>query len=969
MKLRIWKSIITIALCFNLFVSGEEEPTYTVVPDQTLVPILTPSLAERQTLKIRLENGLEAYLISDPEAMHAGAVLTVQAGSWNDPDEYPGLAHFLEHMLFLGTEKYPIESDYDRFIRAHDGKSNAYTSTDYTLYLFSISPSAFEEALDRFSFFFKKPLFHPSGVERELNAINQEFAKNFNQEETREYYVKKALANTQHPFHRFSAGNSQTLGKVTQKTLTEWYQQHYSAHHMRLIVYGPQSIDILRNWTLEDFKDIPSTGQHPVYPHVSALAEEMQGKLVYIEPLRDIHMLRLTWELPSFFANKASCQTANFISFILGYEGKGSLLAKLKAEGFANNTACSSYRMGKEHLLFSLSINLTAEGFNHIPEVIERCFQAIQFLQQQELPLYLFEELKKMETICYQYQSRENTFDFLMHLGGLLTYEDLSSFPETALIPQTFDSNLMREFLSQLAPQRTHFTLLARNPSLQFDQKEPWMGTSYKIVPIEKHWLNSWSTGEFDSDFHFPPPNPFIPQDLRLINSSHSHSIKDSLLPEPRLLIDQEQAKIYFAEDHRFHVPQTLWFFEIKTPAIENGDPTKVALADLYIKSLEEALQPYSYPAELAGLSYGISRTVNGIQISLSGYHDNAQALFEIILSHLKNCKPAQCSFSNFKDALLGQYHDFSYEGPLKKGMEIYQSILFESYSHPQSIIKALEQLSYSSLSAYIDHLFDQTYIEGLLYGNVSEEHALQMWQKLQQSLASLSFPKEERLVERIITLPSHSGPYLIEQTIPSSAHAAILGVENGNFSFKRRAAQQILAQAMNSAFYATLRTKQQTGYLLFSRAEELNRHLFFSFAVQSASHDPRDLIARFELFLEGFLQEMGKSELTQENFEHIRQSLLNTLENSPQNFNETGDLLKALAFKYEGDFDWMTKRIQGLKELKYEEFLEMAKEFLGKENKRRLAILIRGKEGQDFQYHLISSPQNMREMGLYMHE
>src|ERR1700722_2499098 len=92
---QFWKYFLILGICFNGIVLGEEVSSYTLVSNETHVPILTPSLAQRQTLKLRLPNGLEAYLIEDPEATHAGAVLTVQAGSWQDPDQFPGLAHFL----------------------------------------------------------------------------------------------------------------------------------------------------------------------------------------------------------------------------------------------------------------------------------------------------------------------------------------------------------------------------------------------------------------------------------------------------------------------------------------------------------------------------------------------------------------------------------------------------------------------------------------------------------------------------------------------------------------------------------------------------------------------------------------------------------------------------------------------------------------------------------------------------------
>lgn len=67
----------------------------------------------------------------------------------NDPDEIPGLAHFCEHMLFLGTEKYPIENDYGKFLSEHGGSSNAATYPDHTNYYFDIVPDQLSNALDR----------------------------------------------------------------------------------------------------------------------------------------------------------------------------------------------------------------------------------------------------------------------------------------------------------------------------------------------------------------------------------------------------------------------------------------------------------------------------------------------------------------------------------------------------------------------------------------------------------------------------------------------------------------------------------------------------------------------------------------------------------------------------------------------------------------------------------------------------
>ncbi|KNC71979.1 hypothetical protein SARC_15476, partial [Sphaeroforma arctica JP610] len=65
---------------------------------------------KRQHEYLELDNGLKVLLVSDPKADKAAAALDVHVGHLHDPKELPGLAHFCEHLLFLGTEKYPKEN-------------------------------------------------------------------------------------------------------------------------------------------------------------------------------------------------------------------------------------------------------------------------------------------------------------------------------------------------------------------------------------------------------------------------------------------------------------------------------------------------------------------------------------------------------------------------------------------------------------------------------------------------------------------------------------------------------------------------------------------------------------------------------------------------------------------------------------------------------------------------------------------
>ena len=83
---------------------------------------------------VTLSNGLRVILVSDPDADKAAASMDVGVGYFQDPKDRPGLAHFLEHMLFLGTKKYPDADSYKDFISNHGGAANAFTASEHTNY-------------------------------------------------------------------------------------------------------------------------------------------------------------------------------------------------------------------------------------------------------------------------------------------------------------------------------------------------------------------------------------------------------------------------------------------------------------------------------------------------------------------------------------------------------------------------------------------------------------------------------------------------------------------------------------------------------------------------------------------------------------------------------------------------------------------------------------------------------------------
>lgn len=154
---------------------------------------------------------MRALLIQDDEADKSCAALDVHVGAALDPKRLPGTAHFLEHMLFMGTEKYPLENEYSEFISNNGGYNNAFTSSIDTNYHFEVSNEGYAEALDRFAQFFLSPLLGDSQTEREMKAVDSEYNMSLQNDAWRKFNLLQNIAHEDSPLHKFMCGNLESL--------------------------------------------------------------------------------------------------------------------------------------------------------------------------------------------------------------------------------------------------------------------------------------------------------------------------------------------------------------------------------------------------------------------------------------------------------------------------------------------------------------------------------------------------------------------------------------------------------------------------------------------------------------------------------------------------------------------------------------------------------------------------------------
>ena len=181
-------------------------------------------------------NSLRMLLVWDPTATQSAAAMTVNTGHNDDPATHEGLAHLCEHMVEMGTEKYPDVEAYKKVVESYGGQSSAQTSPENTLYSLTVSDFIFPTALDIFAHFFISPLFPEDFLGREIEAIHHEYLLNINHNTHISKRLLNYVWNPNYPGHKFGIGDNITLNKVDIRSqVKRFFNDKYSASNVSSI--------------------------------------------------------------------------------------------------------------------------------------------------------------------------------------------------------------------------------------------------------------------------------------------------------------------------------------------------------------------------------------------------------------------------------------------------------------------------------------------------------------------------------------------------------------------------------------------------------------------------------------------------------------------------------------------------------------------------------------------------------------
>ncbi|KAK3446700.1 hypothetical protein EUGRSUZ_A02359 [Eucalyptus grandis] len=913
------------------------------------VEIVKPRSDKREYRRVVLRNALEVLLISDPDTDKCAASMDVSVGSFSDPDGLEGLAHFLEHMLFYASEKYPEEDSYSKFITEHGGSTNAFTASEHTNFYFDVNVDSFEEALDRFAQFFVKPLMSADATTREIKAVDSENQKNLLSDGWRMNQLQKHMSEKSHPYHKFSTGNWDTLevrprqkGLDTRNELIKFYKENYSSNLMHLVVYSKENLDKIQCLVEEKFQEIQNAVKScSRFPGQPCSSEHLQI-LVKTVPIKQGHKLRVIWPVtPEIHHYKEG--PCRYLGHLIGHEGEGSLFYVLKILGWATGLSAGEGEWSREFSFFKVAIDLTDAGHEHVQDIIGLLFKYISLLQQSGVCKWIFDELSALCETKFHYQDKISPIDYVVNVASNMEIYPPEDWIVGSSLPCKFNPGTIQMVLDKLSPDNVRIFWESKSFEESTDMVEPWYGTAYSMSRISVSTIQGWMSSSPDENLHLPVPNVFVPTDLSLKTSEEKMKL-------PILLRKSSYSSLWFKPDTVFSTPKAYVRIDFSCPYGSNSSEAEV-LTDIFTRLLMDYLNEFAYYAQVAGLYYGVHHTNTGFQVTVIGYNHKLRILLEKVIEKIATFEVRPERFAVIKEVVTKDYQNLKFQQPYQQAM-YYCSLILQDNTRPWTEqLEVLPSIKGEDLTNFLPLMLSRTFLEFYIAGNIERVEAESMVQHVEnilfhgpQPICRQLYPSQH-LTNRVVKLGTGlSHFYSAEGLNPSDENSCLVHyIQVHRDDIVMNVKLQLFALIAKQPAFHQLRSVEQLGYItvLMQRNDYGIRGL--QFIIQSTVKGPGHIDLRVEEFLKMF--ESKLSQMTNEEFKSNVNALIDMKLEKHKNLREEC----AFYWKEISDgtlkFDRRETEVEALRQLKQQELLDFFNEYIkvGAARKKTLSVRVYG--------------------------
>ena len=393
-----------------------------------LLCVIGTTMSENRIFKKQLDNGLTVLVMPRHHIPKVSAQIWYNVGSKHEKDGEKGMAHLIEHMVFKGTERLS-ESDISAITNKLSGSCNAFTSYDYTGYLFDFPTQHWEQSLDIFADCMSNCTFKQEHLNSELKAVIQELKM------YKDNYARAVIEDligvvfSGHPYGYPIIGYKRDLWNLDSAKLKAFYHKHYVPNNATLILVGDVSPEEAFAKAEQYFGSIPAGKVEK--PADFYLEKDLHAKSITL--YRDVKQPVITCAFTVPGSWYKTDYVLHIMSWLLG-TGRGSRLHKRLVEelDLATSVGAFSYDMF-EHGAFLIRVQ--PKDINKVSEILIQVKSILQEIIKQGFSDSEFERAQAQTNseILNLFESNHSLAGTLGHLylatgdeNYLLNYQNMN---------------------------------------------------------------------------------------------------------------------------------------------------------------------------------------------------------------------------------------------------------------------------------------------------------------------------------------------------------------------------------------------------------------------------------------------------------------------------------------------------------------------------------------------------------------
>ena len=840
----------------------------------------------RQYQAIRLDNGMTVLLVSDPQATKSLSALTLPVGSLESPRNQQGLAHYLEHMLLMGSKRYPQPDNLAEFLKKHGGSHNASTASYRTAFYLEVENDALEPAVDRLADAIAEPLLDPVNADRERHAVNAELTMARSRDGLRMAQVGAETLNPAHPASLFAGGNLETLkDKPDSKlhdALTAFYHRYYSANLMKAVIYSNKPLSELQKIAVATFGRVENHNATVPAITVPVVTDQQKGIIIHYVPAQPRKQVRIEFRIDNN-SDKFRSKTDTLVAYLLGNRSKNTLSDWLQSNGLADSIdAGADPVIDRNGGIFSISISLTDKGQANRDEVIAAVFSYLNKLRSEGIDKRYFDEVAHVLALDFRYPSITRDMDYIEWLVDTMLRVPVADTLVAPYIADQYDPQAIKARLDGMTPENARIWFIS--PTEPHNKVAYFVDAPYQVDHITPQRFAQWQAESAKISLSLPVLNPYIPDDFSLIKGAKQYDRPQALINQPDLRAFYMPSRFY-ADDPKANI----------TLALRNKNAMSTAKNQVLFGMNDylagQALDELNSQASVGGISFSTSEN-DGVTFNASGFTQHLPELMQALLKEYVSYQPTQQQLDQAKSWYLERLDAAEKGKAFELAIQPAQMLSQLPYTQRSERRKLVAGITLEDLKAYREMLLKNATPELLVVGNMTPESVKTLAASLKKQL-NCEGQSEWRSQYLQIDKPTNAN---LQQAGSSTDSAlAALYVPLGYAEHDSIASSAMLSQIVQPWFYNQLRTEEQLGYAVFAFQMPVGRQWGIGFLLQSNVKQPAYLLKRFQAFYP--TAEKRLREISKEDFAQYQMAMINELKQRPQTLDEE-------AGRYSKDFN-----------------------------------------------------------------